>query len=268
MEPALVVTALWLAFGGTHVGLAAAPIRGALVQRLGARGFGLVFSAVAAITFALLVHYYAEHRFEGARGLALGEVAWIRWSAIAAIAAGVTLLPSSLFSYPTTPYALFREETEHEARGIERVTRHPFLAAMALFALGHVLLATHLVGTVFAAGFSVLVIGGALHQDRKLAAEKGPAFGRYVASTSGIPFLAILRGDQRLVARELPWGMLALGFVLALVLRSVHDSIFASGGVWVIAVVLGGAAVEVVQSLRRASRRRVRRGDEEAPAVT
>src|SRR5207244_3013412 len=71
-----------------------------------------------------------------------------------------------------------------------------------------------------------------------------------------LPFGAILAGRQRLEWRELPAGALVLGVVLAVVLRTVHGSIFAHGGAWVIAAVLGGAALGGVQSLHRVRRRR------------
>ena len=38
---------------------------------------------------------------------------------------------------------------------------------------GHALLATHLTGSVFCAGFVVLAIAGPLHQDAKLRALRG-----------------------------------------------------------------------------------------------
>src|SRR6185295_4720536 len=110
-------------------------------------------------------------------------------------------------------------------------------AGVGLLGLGHVLVATHLTGTVFAAGLAALAIAGSWHQDRKLVRDKGPAFAEYLSTTSAVPFAAILSGRQRLVVRELPWGMLGVGVLLAFALRSVHDSIFASGGAWVIAVV-------------------------------
>ena len=51
MEPVVGVMLLWLVFGGTHVGLATRPVRGALVARLGDKGFGVLFSAVSVVSF-------------------------------------------------------------------------------------------------------------------------------------------------------------------------------------------------------------------------
>jgi hypothetical protein len=50
MNPAVVVAALSLLFGGSHIGLAA--LRARLVARSGEVGFAVLFSAVASVSFA------------------------------------------------------------------------------------------------------------------------------------------------------------------------------------------------------------------------
>ena len=116
------------------------------------------------------------------------------------------------------------------------------------------LLAPHLIGAVFASGFAALGLVGSWHQDRKLLRLRGEPYAAYVAATSTIPFAAILGGRQRLALRELPLRALAVGVVVAAVLRAGHDSIFANGGFWLLAIVLGGAGVQMVQGWRRGRR--------------
>src|SRR2546428_5686467 len=168
MEPALAVALLWLVFGGLHVGLATRRVRAALVARLGEVGFTALFSVVAAVSFTLLVRYYAGHRLEGSGGLALGDVTAVRWALMAVIVFGVVLATASLVTYPASPMALFTA-TVRPPRGLERITRHPFFMGVALAALAHVPLATRLVGAVFPAGLPPLATAGAGHQDGKPA---------------------------------------------------------------------------------------------------
>ncbi len=265
MEPALMVGLLWAAFGGTHVGLATRRVRAAMVARLGEWGFAGLFSLVASLTFAALVHVYALHRFEGAPGLALGASAPWRVVLSAAVVAGVVLAVASLGVYPASAYAIGNQGS-HGPHGLERITRHPFFVGTALAAGAHALLATHLVGTVFFTGLASLALGGSWHQDRKLLARRGDAFAAYLAVTSTTPFAAILSGRQRLVARELSWGSLALAGAAAVFLGRVHDAIFAHGGAWVIAVVVGGAAALMAQDWLVA-RRRARRAASVAAAA-
>lgn len=251
MTPATVVGLLWLGFGGTHVLLGGARVRAALVARLGESGFLALFSAVAAVTFGALVTYYAGHRFEGAPGLALGGSPAARGLLMAVVVAGVTL--AFLMDYAKSPTALFNPPIR-APRGIERITRHPFFAGVALLALAHVLLATRLVGAVFFAGLATLAIVGAWHQDRKLLARRGEAYAGYLAATSAVPFAAIVAGRQRFVGREISLRGLVLGLAIAAALRAVHASIFAHGGAWVIGALLVGAAVSTRRAWQRTRR--------------
>jgi protein-S-isoprenylcysteine O-methyltransferase Ste14 len=59
------------------------------------------------------------------------------------------------------------------------------------------------------------------------------------------------RGIERVSRHPFFFG---LGLVLAGVLCLVHDHIFHFGGAWVIIVIVGGAAVALLQAARRARR--------------
>ena len=258
MEPALAMGALSIVFVGLHVGLAARRPRAALVARLGEGGFTAVFSVAASLAFAALVAFYAAHRLAGAPGLALAGVPLARVVLIPCIVAGVALMSAALAGYGGSPYDLF-DPAVRRPRGLERITRHPFFAGLTLFAGAHALLATRLVGTIVFGALALLAAVGPWHQDRKLLARRGGPFADYLAATSALPFAAIVAGRQRWSWREQPVGALAIGVALALLLRRIHDGIFAAGGAWVIAAVVGGAAGLTWQSVRR-SRRAAGRG--------
>jgi uncharacterized membrane protein len=249
MKPALMMTLLCTLFVGTHIALATRRIRAALVARLGEAGFTVLFSLVAAASYSVLVSFYAAHRFEGVAGVALAGVPALHGLLTAAIVLGAVLTVAGLVSYPASPYYLFGPAIQ-PPRGIERITRHPFFAGVALFALAHALLATRLIGTVFFGGLALLAIAGPRYQDAKLLARLGRRFADHLATTSFIPFAAILTGRQRMAWRDLPLGAMAGGVVLAVVLRTVHGSILAYGGVFVIAPGLVAAVVALLQSSR------------------
>ena len=127
MEPALLVAVSWIVFFGTHLGFATEPVRGALVRRLGNRGFFAFFYAVAAVTFTIWVAVTAAVRLEGLPGIALGQHVLVHTLAIAFIVAGLSLSAAGLVSYPRSPMAL-PSQPVGEPRGVERITRHPFFA--------------------------------------------------------------------------------------------------------------------------------------------
>ena len=80
-----------------------------------------------------------------------------------------------------------------------------------------------------------------------------------LATTSAVPFAAILARRQRLVWSELPLATIAAGLVAAAVLRRVHDDIFAHSGAWVVLAVVGGAALIGLVTWLLDRRRHVRR---------
>src|SRR5438552_5768956 len=92
MAPALYVAAAWLLFIASHIGLTVKRVREPLVRRFGQRGFIKLFTAIAALLFAALVIVYARERFDGAPGLGLGAIPWLRTVLIGAIGLGVTLM--------------------------------------------------------------------------------------------------------------------------------------------------------------------------------
>jgi uncharacterized membrane protein len=256
MKPALMMTLLCTLFVGTHIGLASCRVRAALVTRLGEAGFAVFFSLVAAASFSVLVSFYAAHRSEDIAGLALAGVPAAHALLMSAIVLGAVVVVAGLVSYPASPYDLFHPAIQ-PPRGIERITRHPFSAGIALFAVAHALLATRLIGTVFFGGLAFLAIAGPRYQDAKLLARRGQPFADHLAATSFLPFAAILAGRQRMVWQDLPLAAMAAGLVLAIVLRIVHGSILAYGGIFVIAPSLVAAVVATVQGwwgTRRASR--------------
>ncbi|HXJ36145.1 MAG TPA: NnrU family protein [Candidatus Eisenbacteria bacterium] len=254
MEPAVTIAIYLLLFGGTHIGLASAPVRSRLVERFGEVGFGILFSVVAAVAFTLLVNTYARLRFDGVPGIALATVPVARELLLVLSGLSVLLMLGSLARYAASPYAIYSAGHDGEPRGLERVSRHSFFAAVILFGAAHMLLATHLVGTVAFGGLALFAGLGAWHQDRKLLALRGAPYARFLAVTSTLPFAAILAGRQQLVPSELPWGHFATGIIAAVYLRWVHPAILSSGGAWVIGVVVGGAALLTVEALVRARR--------------
>ncbi len=254
MEPALVTASLVGLFAATHIGLASHPIRPRLARRLGELGFLALFSAVASLCFALLVHYTATHVGQGAPGLALGQTAGLRWLLIGAVVVGFALMAGSLAVYSSSPMALF-SDTVGEPRGIDRISRHAFFMGVVCWSGAHALLATHLVATVFFAGLAGVAWVGSAHQDRKLTRHFGNPYREYLARTSRVPFAAILAGRQQLVLGEIPWLALALGVGVAFVLRQVHEYIFAAGGAWFISATLLGAALATLASLGQLRRR-------------
>lgn len=267
MQPTLIISLLSALFVATHIGMATATPRAWMVSRLGEKLFVAIYSAVASVQFGVLLAYYAAHRFDGFAGPALGATPAIRWTLMAVIAIGLTLMGGSLVSYPDSPFGVL-EHNFREPYGIERITRHAFFAGTFMLVTAHALLASHLNGTIVFSSLAILAVAGARHQDTKLLRRGGNSYRRYLETTSMVPFAAIAAGRQRIAWQELPVKGLAIALATAVGLRLIHDWIFAHGGLFVIAAVVGGAGIlGLVNSLRHRSHSRQTPGSEPRPAA-
>lgn len=250
MEEGLVTALLWLLFGGTHVGLTMRPVRRHLVSRLGEAGFIAVYSVIAIVTFAVLVHYVALHRFTDPHASFLVSIPPVRGALIALSVLGFSLFIAAVLVYPGLPMATFRHRVR-PVRGVQQITRHPFFSGIALWAAAHVLLAPSAVTFVFFLGVIVLAFAGGMHQDRRLIEEMGEPYRAYVAATSFWPLVAVITKRQKITWREQPWFGYAVGLGVSLGLYQVHGHIFDHGGAYVIAVVSIGSVIAILQAKLR-----------------
>ncbi len=253
MEPSLSAFLLLALFAGSHLGLAWLPLRSRLVARLGVWGFTGLFVATAALTFSLLISFYAAHRGAGLPGPGLGRFELMRWVSMGVIVIGVALMSGALAGYPRSPMALGNQRVR-EPYGLDRITRHAFFVGTALLGLTHALLATHLIGSILMGGLGIFALLGARLQDQKLLALRGEPYAAYLAATSTLPFAAILAGRQRVVSHELPWRGFAVGLLIALALRQVHGQLFDRGGLYVAGATVGGALFLALQTWLRERR--------------
>jgi len=221
MTAPTVVLCAWLVFGGTHLLLGLPPRRDHLARRFGEQAFVAMFSAVAALALALLAAAVAMFGGEGPAGPALGRPPLARALLAALAFLGLTLAITGLLNYFRSPMALFRTKL-HPPAGIERITRHAFFMGLTLFAAAHALLASTLAICIYFAGFAVLATAGALLQDRKLLARHGAAYASYMATTSVVPFAALMQRRQSVTSEDRVLRRFALSGALALLLLAAH----------------------------------------------
>lgn len=110
------------------------------------------------------------------------------------------------------------------ARGIVRITRHPFLWGVALWALVHLIVNGDLGSVILFGSLLVLALGGTASIDAKRRRIFGDSWSRFAQATSNIPFAAIATGSNELgpALREIgilrPVGAIA-AFALLLALH-------------------------------------------------
>ncbi len=267
MQSLLVVTLLATLFVVTHIAMSTTPIRSSLVGRIGESRFVTLYGVVASIQFAALLVYYAAHRFDGLPGLNLAAVPTIRWALITVIGIGIALIGGSLVGYADSPFSV-RGHNFREPYGMERITRHGFFAGTFLLGGAHALLAAHLNGTVFFSSLALLAVVGSRHQDYKLLHRGGEAYQHFLATTSLLPFAAIISGRQRLAWSELPWRGLLIGLAVAWALRTLHQWILAYDGAPALGAVLIFVIFAGIASVVSARRGRARQRSADAHTPT
>ena len=194
--PLLLATIFWIA---THNGFAGTDIRTRLVGKIGEVGFRIAYAVTSVIAIMMLVQAW-----EAAVAIPLWSApAWLRLILAAAMLPAFLFFAAGLLRNPT---AVGGEALAgQQARGIQRITRHPMLWSFALWALVHVIGNGDLASLIFFGTFAISAFLGMPSIDRKLAARAPEAAARLRAETSIIPFGAILAGRNRLVLGEIGW---------------------------------------------------------------
>ena len=127
----------------------------------------------------------------------------------------------------TNPGAVGQAERAADGpRGMQRITRHPFLWGVALWAAFHVVANGDLASLVLFGGFLVLALAGTVMIDAKRQRKMGETWQAYAAETSNIPFAAILGRRQRLVMAEFRGWQFILVFAIYGTVYALHAQLF------------------------------------------
>jgi uncharacterized membrane protein len=97
--------------------------------------------------------------------------------------------------------------------GLHRITRHPFLWAVILWAAFHISVNGDLASIIFFGTFLVVALMGSRSIDAKRDEKLGPIWAGYAQKSSNIPFVAILQGRNKFALSEIAWWqwMAAIG---------------------------------------------------------
>jgi len=219
MDTALSVTGLTsAAFVISHLGLASAPLRDRLVVRLGEKSFQGLYGLLALLTLGAMIAAYIQashHLYLWPPGPGLRHLPLLIMPLALCLIAGGVLVPN-----PSALGMAGALDGPEPARGVLRITRHPVMWGVGLWAAVHIVANGDWASLLFFGGFLLTALGGAGHLDRRMAATEGERWQRFAAVTSFLPFAALLAGRQRWVWAELrrpvAWGLGAFALLLFL----------------------------------------------------
>ena len=206
-----------------HLLIAGTRLRGVIVGVIGEGAYAGLFSLGSVAALVWLGMSYG-----GARGQ--GEVLWATpdWGktaqAVIQFVALMLIVPGLLTPNPTAVGQM--GAVEKPATGMVRITRHPFLWGVAIWAAGHLLVNGDTPSIILFASVAILSLVGTTSIDLKRKHKLGEAWAGFAAQTSNIPFGAILSGRQSLKLGEIGWWRLALGVIVWFALFHGHQYIF------------------------------------------
>lgn len=213
------LTAATLAFVLGHFLLSAGPIRSGLIGLLSRNGFLVVYSIYAIATFIWMNLAYTRAPFEDL----WGDPLWARWASVVVMPLAAVLLTAGVTTANPSAVGMEKLMAEgREARGIQKVTRHPVLWAIAIWAALHLAANGDLASLIFFGGLVLLCLLGIAHIETRKVTEGGMGWERFTSGSSAIPFTALLSGRAKVTLSEIGWGRIAAGIVLYILLLFGH----------------------------------------------
>jgi len=203
-----------------HLLIAGTPVRDAITAKIGEGPYMGAFSLASVAALAWLIIAFAH-----ARGQPGDAVYWTVTPATRHPAIGLVLIaflfmiPGLLTNGPTRVAGGAQVDKADAVRGMTRITRHPFLWGVTIWAFAHLLVNGTLSAILLFGSMLILGLFGAPSIDAKRTRALGERYAAFKAQTSNIPFAAIAQGRQKLKLGEIWWrllvGLVVYGLVLA-----------------------------------------------------
>jgi len=217
----LILAALF--FIALHKCVAGTSARGRSIEKLGENVYRAAFSLLSLLGIVWLAHAYRVAVYIET----WGQLAWFK--PIAALLMLVAFLLGVLGMTTPNPMAVGGENllmADTPAQGIHRVTRHPFLWGVAVWAFVHLIANGDVASLVLFGSLLVVVLVGMISIDGKRKKSCGRHWDSYAAATSIIPFQAIKEGRNMLVIAEFKVWQLVVALVLYLAVMHFHQAWF------------------------------------------
>lgn len=209
MASLIAATACFIAI---HLFVSGTGLRDRLVSWLGEGPYLGLFSAVSLALIVWMSMSYGPALMADGNAFLWQAPTW--WLHLGGVVVLIAFLLGVLGMLAPNPGAVGQDaRAADEPRGIQRITRHPFLWGVGLWAVFHLVANGDLASLILFGGLAVLAFGGTLSIDAKRRRKLGATWEGYAARTSNIPFAAILAGRQRMALGELKWWH--VGFAIA-----------------------------------------------------
>jgi len=191
-----------------HFGVSGTRLRDALTGRLGEGPYRSLFSLASLIGIGWMTFAYRRAPLIATWGFLPG----FRLAAYVLVFIAFLFAVIGILTPSPTQVGMESRLDPQMARGMVRISRHPFLWGVGIWAATHLIVNGDVASLLLFGSLLVLAIGGTAAIDgkrRRKFPQRWPAF---AVATSSVPFGAIARGRNRLgpaLAEIGPWRILA-----------------------------------------------------------
>jgi uncharacterized membrane protein len=221
MDPIAHLALAALVFLATHF-VASTPVRGSLVEAVGEKLYLGAYSLVSFVTIGWMAWAYLHAPFQPLwqiPGVKLWPLVVMPFSLLLVVSGVMTRNPSAVGQAAAL-------RAGEPARGILRITRHPVMWGIALWAAVHLLARGDVASLVFFGSFLILALAGTALIDARKADALGEEWARFSAVTSNVPFTAIVEGRNRFAGAEIGAGRVLVALAAYGIVLGLHPWLF------------------------------------------
>jgi uncharacterized membrane protein len=213
-----------LAFLVTHVGISSTPLRKILLDLIGANGYRGVYSLLAFITFGSMIYAYSN--VPHTDFIWLPDETAFKVTRVLMLLSVVLIVLGTMAKNPTS--IMTEDAIDEEWTGVLKITRHPVQWAIMLWVTGHLISNGDTASVIFFGTFGLVSLLGTITMDIRKRAEANPRWKTFYATTSNVPFAALIAGKTHFRASDITYQALIIGLVLYGVIYWFHQ--WVSGG--------------------------------------
>ncbi len=221
MDPIAHLALAALVFLATHF-VASTPVRGSLVEAVGEKLYLGAYSLVSFVTIGWMAWAYLHAPFQP-----LWQIPGVKLWPLVVMPFSLLLLVSGVMTRnPSAVGQAAALRAGEPARGILRITRHPVMWGIALWAGVHLVARGDVASLVFFGSFLILALAGTALIDARKADALGEDWARFSAVTSNVPFTAIVEGRNRFAWAEIGAGRVVVALAAYGIVLGLHPWLF------------------------------------------
>jgi len=214
-------------FLAIHLVISGTRLRDAITGAIGQGAYMGLFSLASLACLVWMGIAYVHAQRGGADPVWWTATPVTKWiQLVVTFVAFMLIVPGLVTPNPTSVRQEGQLSKPDAVRGILRVTRHPFLWGVALWAAGHLMVNGDLASLILFGSLLALAVLGTTSIDAKRRRALGPTWDAFAAQTSGVPFAAIATGRQSLKLGEIGWWRLGVAVIVWGALVFAHPLLF------------------------------------------